>query len=83
MQLIIETYWNKLEPVPEYEKALYGSFVNKPIRGRYEMKSEKEWRQSVKKQHRFVEFDDKGRAKLDCGSAYGIHSYQLVYLQDY
>lgn len=86
MNLIIETYWNRLVPIDNPT----GAFKFNPVRGEYERKSRhvsrttwdrKDWEQSVKSRHRFLGFED-GKAKFDVGTHYGIHSYQLVWLED-
>ena len=85
MNLITEEYWNRLVPIDNPT----GAFKFNPVRGEYERKSRnvsrtswerKDWERSVKSRHGFLGFED-GKAKFDTGTHYGIHSYQLVWLE--
>jgi len=85
MNLVIEEYWNRMAPIENPA----GEFKFKPVRGEYERKSvstsrtswdRKEWERSVKERHGFLGFEN-GKAKFDLFTHYGIHSYQLVWLE--
>jgi hypothetical protein len=81
-KLTIETFWNEVQVdstaplgtrvLPSYERKAITTYPDK--------RTPEEWRKTVKHLHGFVEFDSQGRAKFDCGRAYGIHSYQFVSL---
>jgi hypothetical protein len=81
--LKIETHWNKVTPDP---RAPFGSRVlpeyeckdvcTYPNAGGWTDRAA--WRAHVAAMKGFAGFDEHGRAKIDQGRSYGIHSYQVV-----
>ena len=87
MKLVIETMMNKVTPdstapfgsrvLPEYERTSIVSYSNG---GGWSNRHE--WIKDQKTKRNFLGFDERGRSKIDLGRSYGIHSYQLVSLED-
>ena len=89
MTLIIKDYINKV--VKDDTKP----FGIKVLRDEYEpfhspvvygngggWKTRKDWQKHVKRMKNFVKFDLEGRAIINQGIQYGIHSYQIVEWKD-
>lgn len=85
MKLVIETYWNKVEHdgsfpfgtrvLDDYERRGVTVYPGDP-------RTQKEFRRECRAKHDFIGFMKDGSAKFDLGRYYGIHSYQLVRLED-
>ena len=86
-RLIIETYWTKVEPAPTGKP-----WPMKPIHGEYELKNTVSYpvenaltmKDQIKRSRTLRGFQGvfDGKIKMDLGRSYGIHSYQLVYLDN-
>ena len=85
MKLVIKDYWNKV--------IADGSSLGKVLRGEYELKdtttyrdsgwaSVADWRRHMKRTRGFIEFVDDNVAKIGGSRDCGIHSYQLVSLEE-
>jgi hypothetical protein len=86
MRLIIEEYRNKLADIPqhgfpttvlpEYERTTLLEWPNSGYTSR------QEWKTRMRQMSGFEGFTEDGKARFDRGRSYGIHSYQLVWIQD-
>ena len=86
MQLTIETYRNTLEeyspPREDRMRVIKGSYVLEACDVYADSGwTRKAWKKSMKRRQDFLGWVG-GKAKIQIGTHYGIHSYQLVFLKD-